>query len=137
MEPPLMEDHLLAFKALVQAVAPQATSPPSKFVRKLDEIPSLELSPADPCRKVLLLSEKALIGKFTGMWPSPKVVEHWISEHWKPMLHGQVSLFATGRGYFIFLFLNKEERDLVFRSGPFFMGSRGIFITPWTLSFNP
>ena len=75
-------DQLTTFKALVQAVVPQAAShTPSKFVKKMDEIPSLELSPLDPCQKALLLSEQALIGKFTGLWPSPKAVEIWIAEH--------------------------------------------------------
>ena len=65
------------------------------------------------------------------------MIELWIAEHWNPIVQGQVSLFAAGRGYFVFLFLNKEECDLVFRSGPFFMGSRGLFLAPWTLGFNP
>ena len=130
--------QLAAFKALVQAAVPQAAShSSSNFVKNMDEIPSLELSPSDPCQKALILSEQALIGKFTGLWPSPKAVEIWIAEHWNPLLSGQVSLFAAGRGFFVFLFSNKEERDLVFHSGPFFMGSRGLFLAPWSLGFNP
>jgi hypothetical protein len=46
-------------------------------------------------------------------------------------------LFAVGEGFFIFSFSSKEDRDLVFRSGPYFMGSRGLFLAPWTLDFNP
>ena len=45
-----IEAQLLAFKALVHAATPQASSlPTSKFVKNIDEIPSLELSPSDPC----------------------------------------------------------------------------------------
>ena len=67
--------HLTAFKALVQAAAPQeASHSSSKFMKKMDKIPSLEISPSDPCQKALILSEQALIGKFTGLWPSPKAV---------------------------------------------------------------
>ena len=74
--------QLAAFKALVQAATPQAASHySSKFMKNMDGIPSLELSPTDPCHKALILSEKALIGKFTGLWPSPMVVEIWIAEH--------------------------------------------------------
>ena len=81
--------QLAAFKALVQAVAPHAAShTSSKFVKKMDEIPSLELSPTDPCQKALILSKQALIGKFTGLWPNPKAVELWIAEHWNPLLQG-------------------------------------------------
>ena len=64
------------------------------------------------------------------------MVELWIAKHWNPIVQGHVSLFVAGRGYFVFLLLNKEECDLVFRSGPFFMGSRGLFLAPWTLGFN-
>ena len=103
----------------------------------MDEIPSLDLSPMDPCQKALILLEKSLIDKFTGLRPSPKAVELSIAEHWNPILQGQVSFFVAGRGYFVFLFLNKEERDIVFRSSPYFMGLRGLFFAPWTLGFNP
>ena len=69
-------DPLEAFKALVRSAGSRAkAAPPAKFVKKMDEIPSLELSPSDQCRMALTLSEKSLIGKFTGLWPSPKVVE--------------------------------------------------------------
>ena len=82
-------DQLLAFKALVQVVdPPTASQAPSKFVKKIDEIPSLELSPSDPCQKALILSEKSIIGNFTGLWPSPKAVELWIVEHWNHILQG-------------------------------------------------
>ena len=68
--------QLTTFKALVQAAGPQSASHySSKFMKKMDEIPSLELSPSDPCQKALTLSEQALISKFTGLWPSPKAVE--------------------------------------------------------------
>jgi len=131
-------DPIQAFEALVQASKPRAaTLPPSKFVKKLDEIPTVELSSSDPCRKAVQLAENALIGKFTGLWPSPKSVEKWMAEHWYPLTQGEISLFAAGRGYFVFLFATKEEKDRVFRSGPFFMGSRGLFLAPWTMDFNP
>ena len=79
--------QLATFKALVQAAAPQeASHTSSKFMKKMDEIPSLELSPTDPCQKSLILSEQALIDKFTGFWPIPKAMELWIAEHWNPFL---------------------------------------------------
>jgi len=127
-----------AFKALIHSTGPKVKpSPPPKFVRKLEEIPSLELSPEEPCVLALHLSENSLIGKFTGLWPSPKAVVTWMKDCWKHLVHGQVDVCATGRGYFVFSFARKDERDLVFRSGPYFMGSRGLFLAPWTLDFNP
>jgi hypothetical protein len=131
-------DRLEAFKELVRSARPK-TEPPSssKFVKKMEEIPSLELPPEEPCNLALLFAETALIGKFTGLWPSPKSVEAWMDDRWKSLIQGKVSLFAVGRGFFVFGFASKEDRDLVFRSGPYFMGSRGLFLAPWTLDFNP
>ena len=131
-------DTMEAFRTLVRAAGPRAkAAPPAKFVKKMDEIPSVELSPSDPCRMALLLSDKALIGKFTRLWPSPKAVGQWISEHWSSLAPSHISLCAAGRGYFVFTFENKEERDLIFKSRPYFMGSRGLFLAPWSLDFNP
>jgi hypothetical protein len=130
--------RLEAFKALVRSAGPKSKpSLPSKFIKKLEEIPSLELSPEEPCKLALQLADKALIGKFTGLWPSPKTVEAWTNERWKPLIQGDVSLLAVGRGFFVFSFSSKEDCDLVFRSGPYFMGPRGLFLAPWTLDFNP
>jgi hypothetical protein len=132
------KDPLEAFKALVRSAGPKSKpSLSSKFVKKMEEIPSLELSPEQPCTLALHLAEKALIGKFTGLWPSPKMVEAWMDDSWKSLIKGKASLFAVGRGFFVFSFLSKEDCDLVFRSGPYFMGSRGLFLAPWTLDFNP
>ena len=89
-----------AFKALVRLAGPKAKpSLSTKFVKKMEEIPSLELSSEEPCNLALLLAENALIGKFTGLWPSPKSVEAWMEDHWKPLMHGIVSLHAVGRGF--------------------------------------
>jgi hypothetical protein len=132
------KDPLEAFKALVRSAGPKSTpSLSSKFVKKMEKIPSLELSPEGPCSLSLLLAEKALIEKFTGLWPSPKTVEAWIDDCWKSMIQENVSLCVVGRGFFVFSFSRAEDRDLVFRSGPYFMGSRGLFLAPWTLEFNP
>ena len=98
-----IQAQLQAFKAQFQEVAARdASFPPSKFVKKIDEIPSLEFSPSDPCWKALILSEKSLICKFTWLFPSHKAVEIWIVEQFNPIFQGWVSLFVAGRGYFVF-----------------------------------
>jgi len=132
------EDPLEAFKELVRSAGPKSKpSISSKFVKKMEEIPSMELSPEEPCNLALLLAENALIGKFTGLWPNPKTVEAWMDDRWKSLIQGEVSLCAVGRVLFVFSFLRTKDRDLVFRSGPYFMGARGMFLAPWTLDFNP
>ena len=81
------KDPLEAFRELVRSAGPKSKiSLLSKFVKNREEIPSLELSPEGPCNLALLLAEKALIGKFTGLWPSPKTVEAWMDDRWKSLI---------------------------------------------------
>jgi len=37
----------------------------------------------------------------------------------------------------VFLFEEKDDRDLIFYNDPYFMGSRGMYINRWTLKFYP
>jgi hypothetical protein len=97
----LEKDPLEAFKNLVRSAGPKSKpSLSSKFVKKMEEIPSLELSPEAPCEFALLLAENTLIGKFMGLWPSPKTVEVWMDERWKMLIQGEVSLCTVGRVFF-------------------------------------
>jgi hypothetical protein len=83
----LEKDPMEAFKTLVRSGGPKTKpSLSTKFVKKMEEIPSLELSPEDPCKLALLLAENALIEKFTGLWPSPKTVEAWMDDRWKMLI---------------------------------------------------
>jgi hypothetical protein len=43
----------------------------------------------------------------------------------------------VGRGFFIFEFISKEDRDLIFRSRPYFMGTQGLYLNRWTPDFDP
>jgi hypothetical protein len=61
----------------------------------------------------------------------------WVDKNWKPLIKGNLSHAFCGRGYFAFLFETKEDMDLIFRSGPYFMGTRGMYFNRWTLDFNP
>jgi hypothetical protein len=53
------------------------------------------------------------------------------------MIKGTVRTFVVDRGYLIFSFINKSKRDLIFHFGPYFMDTRGMFLAPWSLDFNP
>jgi len=60
----------------------------------------------------------------------------WIDKNWKPLIKGHLSHAFCGRGFFAFLFVEKD-RDLIFRSGPYFMGSRDMYLNIRNPDFNP
>ena len=43
----------------------------------------------------------------------------------------------VGKGYYVFLFENSENRDLIFCNGLYFMGPQGLYLNPWTSDFDP
>ena len=43
----------------------------------------------------------------------------------------------VGRGFFLFEFISKEDRDLIFHNGPYFMGPQGLYLNRWMLEFDP
>ena len=45
--------------------------------------------------------------------------------------------YSIERGYFLFDFESKEDKDLIFRNGPYFMGSQGLYLNGWTPDFDP
>ena len=72
-----------------------------------------------------------------GLWPSPKTTDDWTQQNWKPLLKHGVTSYQVGRGYFIFEFIDKEDKDLIFRNGPYFMGSQGLYLNRWSPVFDP
>jgi hypothetical protein len=98
----------------------------------MDEIPKVVVHPSSARPLALRLAENGLIGKFTGLWPSPKAMHHWLDLNWRKMIQGQMSVAFCGKGFFAFLFEKKEDRDLIFRSGLYFMGARGMYLNKWT-----
>jgi hypothetical protein len=53
------------------------------------------------------------------------------------LISNSVTFYAIGRGFFLFEFISKEDWDLIFRSGPYFMGPQGLYLNCWTPDFNP
>lgn len=47
-----------------------------------------------------------------------------------------IDFYAFGKGFFIFIFSSKEDKDLIFQIGPYFMGPRGLYLNRWTLDFD-
>jgi hypothetical protein len=99
---------------------------------------SLVALPAEEtCRSALNLAERGLIGQFTGLWPSPKVVDAWVQRNWSPLVKEGIRSHLVGRGFFVFVFDNIEDKNLIFRNGPYFMGPQGLYLNKWSPDFDP
>jgi hypothetical protein len=136
--PPSTKSIEDAFRRLIHSQG-KKSSPPEipKFIKKLDEIPEITLPEENPMKIAVALANRGLVGQFMGLWSSTKTTDDWIQRNWRPNLANGVTCYPVGRGYFIFEFITEEDRDLVFRNGPYFMGTQGLYINKWTPDFNP
>ena len=113
------------------------SAPPPKFVKKLEAVPEIALPEEKSIRIAVSLAERALVGQFTGLWPNPKTMETWVQNNWRPLIQNGVTSYPVGKGYFLFEFISKEDKDLIFRNGPYFMGPQGLYLNRWSLDFDP
>ena len=106
-----------------------------KFVKRIEDVPEVALPPEETIWVSLSLADRAWIGQFTGLWPSPKTTDSWVQRNWRPLISKNVASYSVGRGYFLFDFESKEDKDLIFRNGPYFMGRKASISTggPQTL----
>lgn len=111
-----------AFKTLLASLPKKKCMEVEKFVKKLEDIPEIALPPEGPIQVALSLADWALVGQFAGLWPSPKSTKNWVARNWAPLIKNKVTSYFLGRGYFLFEFIAKEDKDLIFRNGPYFMG---------------
>ena len=134
--PPLPE--LLAFKNLIAGSHKRPIfEAQQKFVKKLDCIPIVELSIAETCKSAFNLASRGLIGQFTGLWPSPKSVEAWVQRNWMPLVSEGIKSHFVGKGFYVFVFESSDDKNLIFRNGPYFMGPQGLYLNKWTPEFDP
>jgi len=103
----------------------------------LEEIPDIALPEEKPMKIALALAKRGLVGQFMGLWPSTKTTDDWIQRNWKANLKQGVTCYPVGRGFFVFEFISEEDRDLIFRNGPYFMGTHGLYLNKWTPDFDP
>lgn len=52
------------------------------------------------------------------------------------IIKGQLTYYFCGKWYYAFLFEKKEDRDMIFRNGPYFMDTRRMYLNKWTLYFD-
>ena len=105
-------------------------------MKKVD-IPSVELPVDRICRSVLNLAERGLIGQFTSLWPSPKAIDSWVERNWRPLVSEGIRSHFVGRGYFVFVFEEVADRDLIFQNGAYFMDPKGLYLNKWSPDFDP
>lgn len=105
---------------MVTMYARRSKAQPTPFVKRIEEILEPKLPPSSTRHKYLTLANQGLVGKFTGIWPSPKIVATWVQKYWKPYIKGQLHQFFCGRGFYAFLFESKEDMDLIFYNRPYF-----------------
>ena len=86
----------------------------------------MELPEEQLCHTAVNFLDRGLIGQFTGLWPSPKTIEGWVQRNWKPLISEGIRSNLIGKGFYVFLFENSEDKDLIFRNGPYFMAPQGI-----------
>jgi hypothetical protein len=89
-----------AFSSLIASLPKKKKAEVSKFVKRLEEMSMVSLPPDGPIQVALTMSKQALVGQFTGLWPSPKATEAWVIKNWKPLINQNVTSYFLGRGYF-------------------------------------
>jgi len=77
----------------------------------------------------------AVLCKFIGLWPMEKALNAWIKNHWNPK--GYTSLHLGSKGFFTIVFTNIEDKDRVFKGGPFFYATTSLYMRPWVMNFVP
>lgn len=135
--PPLPPSDAAAFLKLLESLPKKKISETAKFVKRVEDIPEISLPPEGPIKVALSLAERALVGQFTGFWPSPKTTESWVARNWAPLIKERVTPYFLGKGFFLFEFSDKDDKDLIFRNGPYFMGPHGLYLNKWTPDFDP
>ena len=75
--PPIYLEDSVAFNNLIAGKSMKLGSAlVPKFVKKLDEVPIIELPPQHPIHIAVSLADRALVDQFTGLWPSPNTTDN-------------------------------------------------------------
>jgi hypothetical protein len=120
------------FCDIVQGVS---APPSSSFL--VHEAPSLDI----PMGQYVEEEEEyyrsvSLVCHFNGLWPKLVNLNRWISATWIPVMQQESFIHPCAKYFFIVEFNLREDRDLIFNSGSWFWGNSGLFMKPWSPSFN-
>ena len=105
-----------------------------KLMPKSKTVPKIQIKSDRVREDIKYMKERALIGKFVGIFPTQKTLVWQINTTWKPQGHYDLQLGA--KGFFTVIFFNEEERTRIFESEPYFFNSAGLFLRPWKECFN-
>ena len=75
------------------------------------------------------MKDHALIVKFVGIWTPMKALVWWINNTWKPKERYDLRLGA--KGFFTIIFYSLEDKNKVFKGGPYFYNLEGLYLTFW------
>jgi len=107
-----------------------------KFVKKIDEVPEISLPLNQPMHIVVSLVYRALFGQFIRLCHSPWTTDKWVQKKWRPMTSNNVTSYPVWRGFFLLDFISKDDPDLIFRNGPYFMWPQGLYLNWWLPNFD-
>lgn len=125
-----------SYKDAVHSENPKSpVAPKSKvfLVDKIEEVPFVELIHEEMTSQLQDFAERAIICRFNGLWPRSQDLYSWIHANWTH----HCKIFFCSKGYFIVLFDNSKHYEKALEEGPWFMGTAGLFLTPWFPEFDP
>ena len=71
-----LPERSVAFEQLITSQSHRSgKGEPPKFVKRIEDVPEVALPPEETIWVALSLADRALIGQFTGLWPSPKTTD--------------------------------------------------------------
>jgi hypothetical protein len=77
----------------------------------------------------------SLIRNFLGLYSSKHDIIKWINTKWKPK--GHFDLQVGSKKKFTVIFHNLEDKDRIFKNGPYFFNSASIYLIFWIEQFIP
>ena len=81
------------------------------------------------------MKEHVVICNFMGIWPSERAMKGWIQAKWNP--RGAIELQLSLKGFFTVVFSLLEDKDCIFKGGPYFFNVAGIYMRFWKENFMP
>jgi len=130
----------LSFKDILEGNKPATTSTKQAgivstpyIVEKLSYTPELNMETPEIDEYYSSSEKQALICRFNCFWPKSMDLFLWVFRTWTNLC----DIHLCSKGFFIVKFRTAEERDIIMREGPWFMGSTGFFISPWFPEFDP